>query len=67
MSSKPKDHTKTIATIKSTINDLKKNFNKIAKEREKEAEKAMDREGPTPEEHQAALRSEEHTSELQSH
>lgn len=53
MSSKPKDHTKTIATMKSVIGDLKKSVNKITKEKEKEAEQATER--ATPEDHQAAL------------
>ena len=54
MSSKPKDHTKTIAKMKSVIGDLQKNINKITKEREKEADKGTERE-VTPEDHQAAL------------
>ena len=54
MSSKPKDHTKTIATMKSVIGDLKKSVNKITKEKEKEAAQATERD-VTPEDHQAAL------------
>ncbi len=53
MSSKPKDHTKTIATMKTVIADLKKNVNKITKEKEKaDAEKEQE---VSPEEHKAAL------------
>jgi hypothetical protein len=53
MSSKPKDHTKTIATMKTVIADLKKNVNKITKEKEKaDSEKEQQ---VSPEEHKAAL------------
>jgi hypothetical protein len=53
MSSKPKDHTKTIATMKTVIADLKKNVNKITKDKEKaDAEKEQE---VSPEEHKAAL------------
>ena len=53
MSSKPKDHTKTIATMKTVIADLKKNVNRITKEKEKaDAEKEQQ---VSPEEHKAAL------------
>jgi hypothetical protein len=50
---KPKDHTKTIETIKKTVADMKKNVNTVTKAHEKAA--AEKEQEPSSEDHQAAL------------
>lgn len=50
---KPKDHTKTIETIKKTVADMKKNVNIVTKAHEKAA--AEKEQEPSSEDHQAAL------------
>ncbi len=53
MATKPKDHTKTIDTIKKTVSDLKKNLNSVSKNHEKMMS-ARDKE-TSPDDHKAAL------------